>query len=572
MTVAPIVARAPVALGRRAEIDFSSSSRRPPGSGLDVLLVGFQDQDNLGLRYLTAAARHHGHRCEIVTYGDDPGPLCERVRREQPQLVGFSMIFQYMAPAFGRVIDALRSSGYGGHVTVGGHYPSFDPVEVLERISGLDTVVRFEGEATFVDLLRCLETARDWRPLAGLAWRDQRGVVVNPLREAIEDLDVLPLPERADIDYEQQSVPTASMLASRGCPWNCSFCSIRPFYEAQGGPLRRLRAPTAVVEEMLDLFRTRGVATFLFQDDDFLATGRRARTWALELADEIAKTEMRGRVALKISCRSDEVHEDSMRALRDLGGLSHVYLGIESGDADALVHLNKQLKPEAHLRAVAVFRRLDLSFDFGFMLLEPYSQLTHVRNNIDFLEQLVGDGWSVASFCRTLPYAGTPLKDKLLSEGRLLGTPFEPDYRFLDERLDLFYDWMLVTFRRRNFTDEGLCHLLRVLQFELHQRAAGRRRATPAEKAYGRYLTSVCNRIALYTLRAAVEHIQARTLADLEADPSYLMGLTEHERREEERLTAETMSFFQRLGDDRDVEPARLPGGFQRTWTLAGVD
>lgn len=90
----------------------------------------------------------------------------------------------------------------------------------------------------------------DWRDISGIAYRQAEQVVANPLRPAIEDLDLLPFPEHSDIDYRRQDLSTASILGSRGCPWNCSFCSIRPFYEAQGGKLRRLRSPAAVVEEM----------------------------------------------------------------------------------------------------------------------------------------------------------------------------------------------------------------------------------------------------------------------------------------------------------------------------------
>ncbi len=558
----------PVGLGRSREVDFSPEARRPAGSGLRLLLVGFQDQDNLGVRYLASAVRHYGHISEIVTYDDDPSELCARVVAERPHLVGFSLIFQYMAPSFGRVIAALRAAGYDGHITMGGHFASFEPAEVLVRIPGLDSVVCFEGEATLVEILEHLERGRDWRHLSGLAWRDAEGrPVVNPHREPIADLDVLPLPDRAEIDYEGQSLPTASMLGSRGCPWNCSFCSIRPFYEAQGGKLRRLRSPAAVAAEMADLHRRRGVVAFLFQDDDFLATGRRAKRWATDLAREIAATEMRGQVSMKMSCRSDEVDEDTLRTLRDLGGLTHVYLGVESGDEESLRHLNKQLKPQSHFKAAEVFRRLDLSFDFGFMLMEPYSQFHNVRNNIEFLERFVGDGWTVTTFCRTLPYAGTPLKVKLEGEGRLLGTDFEPDYNFLDPRLDVFYDWMLGAFRVRNFTDDGLCHILRALQFELHLNVAGRRPATRAEKAYGRYLTSVCNRVACYTLRTALDHVEAHPLEELQADRSFLDELAHHEAAEEERLTAETLAFYRSFR--RDVGSDRLPGGFQRSWTIA---
>ena len=77
----------------------------------NVLLIGFQDQDNLGLRYLLSSVRDAGFRGEIATYTADPAPICEMVARLKPDVVGFSLIFQYMAPEFGRVIEALRAAG-----------------------------------------------------------------------------------------------------------------------------------------------------------------------------------------------------------------------------------------------------------------------------------------------------------------------------------------------------------------------------------------------------------------------------------------------------------------------------
>jgi anaerobic magnesium-protoporphyrin IX monomethyl ester cyclase len=268
----------------------------------------------------------------------------------------------------------LRAAGCRAHVTVGGHYPSFDYGEVLQRIPGADSVVRFEGEATLVELMERLAKGREWRDILGIAYRRGPEIAANPLRPAIDDLDSLPEPDRADIDYRSRDLATASLLGSRGCPWNCSFCSIRPFYEAQGGRLRRLRAPRAIAEEMRRVHFERGARIFLFQDDDFLATGARARDWAEGLADEILRAGLGGRIAFKISCRSDEVRAPVIERLL-AAGLTHVYMGVESGDADGLRHMNKMLKPAQHLAAGEVLRALGLSFDFGFMLLEPYSTL-----------------------------------------------------------------------------------------------------------------------------------------------------------------------------------------------------
>jgi anaerobic magnesium-protoporphyrin IX monomethyl ester cyclase len=531
-----------------------------------VLLIGFQDQDNLGLRYLMSTVNASGHEAFIMTYRSDPDKILQRIRQGEPDVVGFSLIFQYMAPDFGKVIGALREAGVTAHFTMGGHYASFEPTEILKRIPGLDSIVRFDGEMTLVNLLNCLSCGSDWRELPGIAFRNDTEIKVAPLAQVVEDLDLLPWPDRRSIDYEGHPMPTASILGSRGCPWDCSFCSIRPFYEEQGGPLRRLRSPKAVVDEMIDLHRNRGVPIFLFQDDDFLAGGRKAREWAMEIADLIAKEGLAGDMAFKISCRSDEIHEDVVERLI-AGGLTHVYMGVESGDEEGLINMSKRLKTEAHLRAGRILKSFGLSFDFGFMLVDPYSTFRSIRQNIEFLETFIGDGWTVAPFCRMLPYAGTPIKKRLESEGRLLGTSFDPDYRFLDPKLDLFYDWMVNTFYERNFTNQGLCHILRGLLFEAHLRLRSPNPVSDAQKNYLQYLTAVCNRLACYTLRCALDHIEETPLATLEKDLGYLNRLTDHEKREEAKLVAEVSSYYEWVHQDHSPIPGPV-GGFEKTWTF----
>jgi anaerobic magnesium-protoporphyrin IX monomethyl ester cyclase len=539
-----------------------------------IVLVGFQDQDNLGLRYLMSSVQQAGFTAQIVTYQSNPEPLVELALKESPPVIGFSLIFQYMAPDFCRVIQALREAGVTAHITMGGHYPSFDHAEVLRRIPGLDSIVRFEGEPTLVELMQKLEKGEDWRKVRGIAYRAGEEIIATPLRPSVEDLDTLPWPNREDINYLAHELPTASVLGSRGCPWDCTFCSIRPFYEAQEGPLRRLRRPEAIVEEMYAIHRERGVPVFLFQDDDFLAGGQRAREWACKIADGLVRKGVAGKLVFKISCRSDEIREDCMRQLM-AGGLTHVYMGVENGDPQGLINMSKRIKPEQHLNAGRLLKELGLSFDFGFMVLDPYSTFEMVRNNIDFLDTFVGDGWAVASFCRMLPYAGTPLKSKLEKEGRLLGTPFEPDYRFLDPKLDFFYDWMLETFHERNFTNRGLCHILKSMLFEARLRLTDRQRFTDFDQSYVQHLTAVCNGLAIYTLRTALDYIEATPLNQLESDQTFLKQLTRNELEEEQRLMEDVVDFYWNVrhrpaADSRTAEFETV-GSFENTWTHAAA-
>ena len=251
------------------------------------------------------------------------------------------------------------------------------------------------------------------------------------------------------------------------------------------------------------------------------------------------------------------------------GGLTHVYMGVESGDAASLVRMDKKLRPETHLRAGRILRSLDLSFDFGFMLMDPWSTFESVRNNIAFLDTFVGDGWSVAPFCRMLPYAGTEVRRQLEAEGRLLGTPFDPDYSFLDPRLDLFYDWMLATFHTRNFTTEGLCHQLRYSLFESHLRLPAVRRPTPLERAAVQGLAAVCNRQACRTLTSALDYVEARPIEELTRDREFLHGLTAIELEQEQWLSSELSAYRCRV-DDRNDAP--IEAGLDRSWTLATQD
>jgi len=210
------------------------------------------------------------------------------------------------------------------------------------------------------------------------------------------------------------------LLASRGCARTCSFCSIHTFYRSAPGKVVRLRKPAEVVREMKMLRDQGGVTVFLFQDDDFPLFGKKWRAWAGEFVDELHWADLPGRVIWKISCRADAVDAELMARMRD-AGLYLVYMGLESGTEEGLQTLNKEISVEQNLAAVRTLKSLGIRFEFGFMLLDPSSSFASVRGNLAFLRQIVGDGSASATFCKMLPYDGTPIKQALEAPGRLKG-------------------------------------------------------------------------------------------------------------------------------------------------------
>ena len=403
-----------------------------------VVLIGFQSQGNLGVGYLASTLRKNGYDVEVIDFQIDPELILERIRFLNPVLVGFSLIFQFYITEFGSLIEYLREEGIDCHFTMGGHFPSLSYEKTLELVPELDSVVRFEGEFTLLELVDKLSLGEEWREIQGIAYAKENQIISNELRPLIENLDILPLPERNFKPMSVLGMDIMPLIASRGCSRTCSFCSIHTFYRAVPGKIVRLRKTSTVVEEMKYLYEERNSKIFLFQDDDFPIVGSVWRKWTLDFVEELYRQNLVGKVIWKINCRADVVETDLFITLRD-AGLYLVYMGLESGSEEGLSVLNKGLTVAQNIKAVEILKNINLKFQYGFMLFDPSTTFNSVRENIEFLRKIVGDGSSAATFCRMLPYDGTAIKTELSREGRLRGDVTNPDYDFLDSRLDAFF-------------------------------------------------------------------------------------------------------------------------------------
>ena len=382
--------------------------------------------------------REHGYAVCVVDIEQEPEEILRIAQQLNPVLIGFSLIFSSISVVTA-LLHVLRAGGIDCHFTMGGHFPSLSYQQTLEIVPELDSVVRFEGESTLVELADAVSTGSDWHDIQGIAYLHDQESIATPARPLVEDLDQLPYPER---NYEPEAVlgrQIMPILASRGCARTCSFCSIHTFYRAAPGRMVRTRKPAEVVREMRMLHEERGITIFLFQDDDFPLFGTVWRRWANEFVDELHRNELPGKVIWKMNCRADAVERELFLRMRE-AGLYLVYMGLESGSEQGLETLHKQITVAQNVTAVDLLKSIDLMWEYGFMLLDPSSTFESVRENLAFLRTIVGDGCLPVTFCRMLPYDGTPIKDELVRTGRLRGDVSNPDYDFLDPRLAEFYD------------------------------------------------------------------------------------------------------------------------------------
>jgi anaerobic magnesium-protoporphyrin IX monomethyl ester cyclase len=388
--------------------------------------------------YLAAVLQQRGYVVDMVDIRDGAESIASRLIGRPPLVVGFSLIFQYFLPQYRRLAIMLRNVGVTSHFTMGGHYPSLCHDELLRNFPELDSVVRYEGEQTLPELVDRIRDGGDWRQISGIAYLADREIVVTEPRALVHDLDTLPFPYRP---YEPEQIggyKTLPLLASRGCARRCSFCSIHTFYRTAPGKVVRARKPEKIVDEMIGLQQRFNARVFLFQDDDFPLWGNAGRRWADELIGRIHDSGLNRSAVWKISCRGEYVEPELFSRLRD-AGLFLVYMGIESGVDQGLKILHKEMTVEQNLAAIRTLKQTGIQFSYGFMLFDPSSTFDSVRENVGFLRKIVGDGSAAATFCRMLPYGGTPIRDHLAREGRLRGDLTHPDYEFLDTRLNEYY-------------------------------------------------------------------------------------------------------------------------------------
>jgi anaerobic magnesium-protoporphyrin IX monomethyl ester cyclase len=501
---------------------------------IDALLVGYERQENLGLRSIMANLKTHGYRAELIPFYPDNNILVLTAAQQfNPRLIGFSLIFQYTLDEFGRLMNFLRSNGVTAHFTAGGHFPSLLPEETLELIPELDSIVRFEGEATLLDLLSQIEHPELWEKIPGLAFRNGSRAIMTVPRPFVADLDSLPLLSRDEPQQIGPGVKTAAMLASRGCLFNCSFCSIRQFYGSAQGDLRRVRSPQAVVNEMLILYNEKNVRFFSFQDDDFAARTPSQQKWMNAFLTEMDETGLAGKIRWKISCRVDDLEQKRLEKMIN-HGLIAVYLGVESGNDTGLRTLNKCVSVAQNLDAIDLLKQNNIAMAIGFMLFDPSSTIDTVKQNIHFLRTVGEDGYFPINFCKMLPYAGTRIEAWLREEGRLKGTVTQPDYGFSDLSLDWYEFLVQRMFSRRNFSPDGIVTLLQQADFDwrLTVNFAQEGQATD----FGRSLNKIIrqtNILAIETLESMLDNVLTFGIEYLLKDQKRLVGLFENEWREE---------------------------------------
>ena len=274
----------------------------------------------------------------------------------------------------------------------------------MRRYAAFDAVAVGEGEITLVELLEAWGSGRPVGSVAGIAWRDPNGDIRRTApRPRVDDLDSL-APPAWDLvpgfphrfsppPLRVRKSPAATLVTSRGCPFECSFCDRSIF-----GRKVRFHSVEGLVELVGELWG-RGVREILFEDDTFTANGERVRSFCEQIAARFP--------GLSWSClaRASTVNPAMLRDLKRAGCWQISY-GIESGDPTVLQRMLKNTDLDEMRRAVEMTRAAGIHSKGFFILGYPGDTRASIERTIEFALSLPLDDVSASMFT---PFPGSPI-------------------------------------------------------------------------------------------------------------------------------------------------------------------
>ena len=338
-----------------------------------------------------ASEKHHHVWLEI-----------ERVLSDfQPNVVAITSMTNKF-PMTSRIASIAKQMNEDTKVVIGGHHSSiFGPKLLMDR--NIDYAVIGEGELTFLELAQSLNGGTpSVSHIKGLVYKEREEIVVNPPREFISDLDLLPIADRSLI-LNTNYVSQNNIMTSRGCPFNCSYCGAQVIW----GPKVRWQRVEKVIEEIKYLLSVSNSRSISFWDDSFTAN----KSYLKALLKEV---ELQG-ISFNCITRLDLVNDDILKDLKK-AGCNSILFGIESGRDAILEAMDKRMNRGFIKNQIRMVADLGISWTGFFMMGYPGETKEDMLATLEFMQELNPDYAEINLFN---PLPGTPIWQELEARGKV---------------------------------------------------------------------------------------------------------------------------------------------------------
>ena len=347
---------------------------------------------------------------DLTLLGMSDEALRVRIQQERPDIVGITA----MTPTIGSALSVakkVKEANRDIRVILGGAHATLLPEETLQDSPDIDVIVCGEGEQTTPEVVKALnEDPGTLIDVPGVAYRQGTKTRINPLRPPILELDSLPFPAfhllsigeyRLHPPFGRQT-PVMPIITSRGCPYQCIFCSKSVF-----GHKYRSNSPEYVVNQIRLLIERFGVKEVKFYDDSFTLDKKRVVAFCALLKEH--------RLDIPWTCetRVNLVDRNMLGAMMEAGCYMIEY-GVESGNQQILDNLKKDITLEQAARTFGWTHQAGIETVAYFMIGSPGETRETIKETIEFAKKLDPD---FVQFSIATPYPGTELYRLSIEEG-----------------------------------------------------------------------------------------------------------------------------------------------------------
>jgi radical SAM superfamily enzyme YgiQ (UPF0313 family) len=317
-----------------------------------------------------------------------------------PDLVCVSSISSTVPRAY-ELADFYRQRGLP--VVLGGAHSSFLPEEGLNHA---DYVICGEGDESLPELVATLKAGGEVAGIRNLCVQEGETVRKNPWRPFVEDLDALPIPNYDLIhDWRAQKRRYVSIATSRGCPFNCRFCSVILLF----GRKYRYNSVERVMEEIRHNNIPGG--HLFFCDDNFTANRERIK----ELCDRVLSENLN--IEWSAQVRVEAAKDPELLRLMAKSGCYTVFIGLESINPATLKAYNKSQTVEGIKESVINFHQHGIAVHGMFVFGAEEDHFQVIRDTVKFSRQLNLDS---LQYLILTPVPGTPVYQELEAQNRII--------------------------------------------------------------------------------------------------------------------------------------------------------
>lgn len=395
----------------------------------------------LGLLYIAAVLDKAGYNVEILDalmtdlpfrkkgditeVGMPYEKIREEIQRRKPDIVGIANPFTSQVEHAVRVADIVKEIDSSILTVVGGPHVTVVPVEFLDDARNVDIVAIGEGEYTMLDIAEFFEGNKKIDDVQGIAHRMEGKVVLNSPRPFNKNLDDLPYPAYHLVDMEKYLNPETieyrsfqnralSMVTSRGCPFNCSFCSVH----LHMGKTFRAHSVDYVVDHIEHLVNKYRVKTIYFEDDNLTFDIERFEA----ICDKIIERNIKFQWETPNGVRADYLTLDLLKKMKNIGCQS-VFVGVESGDQYVLDNIiGKSLKLKNVIEFAKMCKKIGLKTGAFYIVGFPGETKENMMNTVEFALMLKRKYDVGMHLLFATPSYGTRLYEECNKKGYIRGS------------------------------------------------------------------------------------------------------------------------------------------------------